>query len=99
MRPDSELGCSDRSMYQQAFRSLARTTRVQRAFIALWATLVLLWWCSTHTVQFCRSTGLCICPGPVLKPSPRAEPWCQSFNRKLAQEVGDNDAGQARHLR
>ena len=88
-------GCINTPLLRYIYRLLAQTTRWQRAYITLWATLVLLWWASTHTLQFCRSTGLCDCPGPVLKPSPRPEPWCQSFNRKLAQEVAQNDAGKA----
>ena len=50
-------------------------------------TLVLLWWYAIHP-QWFRD-----CPGPVLKPSPRPEPWCVSFNKKLNKEVAIADAG------
>ena len=50
-------------------------------------TLVLLWWYAIHPQWFKD------CPGPVLKPSPRPEPWCVSFNKKLKKEVARADAG------
>jgi hypothetical protein len=64
----------------------------QWLWTACWTFLVISWWCVTHTQLFCRNTGLCTCPGPVLKPSARPEPWCVSFNKKLVQEVKEADA-------
>ena len=66
----------------------------QRLWTTLWATLVLLWWAATHPRYICMSTGLCACPGPVLRPAPRPEPWCQAYNRKLVREVAENDAAE-----
>ena len=66
----------------------------QRLWTTLWITLVLVWWGVTHTQYICMSTGLCDCPGPVLKPAPRLEPWCQAYNRKLVKEVAENDAAE-----
>lgn len=68
----------------------------QRLWTTLWATLVLLWWAATHPRYICMSTGLCACPGPVLRPAPRPEPWCQAYNRKLVKEVAENDAADVR---
>lgn len=73
--------------------------RISRwAWTFLWAMLVVTWYCVTHTEKFCRRTGLCDCPGPVLVPSPRLEPWCVAFNKKLFKEVAKADAGQVKHL-
>ena len=33
-----------------------------------------------------------VCPGPVLKPSERQEPWNKKFAKKLAEEVAVKDA-------
>ncbi|CAL5221183.1 g3329 [Coccomyxa viridis] len=36
--------------------------------------------------------------GPVLKPSPRPEPWCVSYNKKLNKEVAKADANKGFEL-
>lgn len=76
--------------------SWLHASMAQRLWTTLWATLVVLWWAATHTQYICRSTGLCDCPGPVLRPAPRPEPWCQAYNQRLAKEVAANDAAEVR---
>ena len=60
--------------------------QVSVASTCIWCTLVLLWWYAIHP-QWFRD-----CPGPILKPSPRPEPWCVSYNKKLNKEVAKADA-------
>lgn len=33
-----------------------------------------------------------VCPGPVLEPSERREPWNKQFSRNLSEEVASKDA-------
>ena len=56
------------------------------ASTCFWCTLVLLWWYAIHPQWFKD------CPGPILKPAPRPESWCVSYNKKLNKEVALADA-------
>ena len=38
-----------------------------------------------------------VCPGPVLKPSDREEPWNRKFSEKLTEEVVSKDADKVQH--
>ena len=38
-----------------------------------------------------------ICPGPVLEPSEREEPWNQKFSEELNKEVESKDADKVQH--
>ena len=68
----------------------ADMTVVRVASTCIWCTLTLLWWYAIHP-QWFRD-----CPGPVLKPAPRPEPWCVSYNKKLNKEVAKADANKVR---
>ena len=37
-----------------------------------------------------------VCPGPVLEPSERQEPWNKKFSRQLNEEVASQDADKVR---
>lgn len=37
------------------------------------------------------------CPGPVLEPCDREEPWNRKFSQKLDKEVASKDAGKVQH--